>query len=156
MVITHEAHEANSQAWSGVNTTADVSTYLKIFFPAITDDAVQQALNLYPESGYTSPGLRFADMKQSFDLTAHNLAVTNALKNQTWNGLVALGGATHGTDQSYYCTLPSPTPDKPILTFIEQGIAPTPFPPLPPRAAWPAARAATPPPAPPPADPHPA
>ncbi|KAE9046369.1 hypothetical protein PR001_g1628 [Phytophthora rubi] len=31
-----------------------------------------------------------------------NLALTNALKNETWNAEVALGAATHGTDQSYY------------------------------------------------------
>ncbi|KAG6975298.1 hypothetical protein JG688_00002528 [Phytophthora aleatoria] len=31
----------------------------------------------------TSAGLRFADMKQSLDLTAKNLALTNALKNAT-------------------------------------------------------------------------
>ncbi|KUJ24458.1 carboxylesterase family protein-like protein [Mollisia scopiformis] len=101
VVISHELHEGNSQAWSGVNTTADVSTYLKIFFPAITDDVVDEILSLYPEEDYASPGLRFADMKQSFDLTAHNLALTQAMKNQTWNAMVALGGATHGTDQSY-------------------------------------------------------
>lgn len=41
-------------------------------------------------------------MKQSFDLTAHNLAATHAMKNNTWNAQVALGSATHGTDQSYY------------------------------------------------------
>jgi hypothetical protein len=92
----------NSMPWSGVNTTEDVATYLKIFFPAITNDVVQQTLEYYPEADYVSPGLRFSDMKQSFDLTAHNLAVTQALNNQTWNGLVALGAATHGTDQSYY------------------------------------------------------
>ncbi|KAF2753613.1 carboxylesterase family protein-like protein [Pseudovirgaria hyperparasitica] len=101
-VITHEVHEMNSQDYSGVNTTADVSTYLRIFFPAITDDVVSEALELYPEADYTSPGLRFSDMKQSFDLTAHNLALTQALDNQTWNALVALGAATHGTDQNYY------------------------------------------------------
>lgn len=105
-MITHEQHEANSQAWTGVNTTEDVSTYLSLFFPAITDDVVQALLDLYPESDYSSPGLRFSDMKQSFDLTAHNLALTQALKNQTWNAMVALGSATHGTDQSYYCKSP--------------------------------------------------
>ncbi|KAF4554992.1 Carboxylesterase-like protein 4 [Elsinoe fawcettii] len=102
LVITHEQHEANSQSYSGVNTTDDVAKYLKIFFPAIEDTIVQQALSLYPESSYSSPGLRFADMKQNFDLTAHNLAVTHALNNKTWNAIVALGSATHGTDQSYY------------------------------------------------------
>lgn len=80
-----------------------MATYLRIFFPAITNDVVDEALALYPEADYSSPGLRFADMKQSFDLTAHNLAVTQALNNQTWNAMVALGEATHGTDQSYYC-----------------------------------------------------
>lgn len=102
LVITHEQHEANSAAWSGVNTTEDVSTYLRIFFPAITDDIINELLELYPESDYSSPGLRFSDMKKSFDLVAHNLAVTQALDNNTWNAMVALGSATHGTDQSYY------------------------------------------------------
>ncbi|OCL02770.1 alpha/beta-hydrolase [Glonium stellatum] len=102
LVITHEQHEANSAAWSGVNTTEDVSTYLRIFFPAITDDVINKLLELYPESEYSSPGLRFSDMKQSFDLTAHNLAVTQALGNKTWNAMVALGAATHGTNQNYY------------------------------------------------------
>ncbi|KAL3418750.1 carboxylesterase family protein (secreted protein) protein [Phlyctema vagabunda] len=102
VVISHEQHEANGQAYTGVDTTEDVSTYLKIFFPSITDDIVEEALSLYPEADYTSPGLRFADMKQSFDLTAHNLALTQAMDNQTWNAMVALGSATHGTDQSYY------------------------------------------------------
>lgn len=103
MVITHEQHEANSQAYSGVDTTDDVAAYLRVFFPVITDDVVQKILDFYPESDYTSPGLRFADMKQSFDLTAHNLAATHAMNNQTWNAMIALDSATHGTDQSYYC-----------------------------------------------------
>ncbi|GKT43534.1 lipase 1 [Colletotrichum spaethianum] len=102
VVATHEQHEANSQAYTGVNTTEDVATYLRIFFPAIDDSIVDEILALYPADDYTSPGLRFADMKQHFDLTAHNLALTHALNNQTWNGLVALDSATHGTDQSYY------------------------------------------------------
>lgn len=58
MVISHELHEANGQAWSGVNTTADVSTYLKIFFPSITDGVVQQILDLYPESQSRTPFFR--------------------------------------------------------------------------------------------------
>ncbi|KUF83785.1 Pectinesterase [Phytophthora nicotianae] len=101
-VISHEQHEANSQAYSGVDTQEDVSTYLRIFFPAITDDVIEELLELYPESDYESAGLRFADMKQSFDLTGKNLALTHALNNQTWNAEVALDSATHGTDQSYY------------------------------------------------------
>ncbi|KAE9309974.1 hypothetical protein PR003_g20380 [Phytophthora rubi] len=101
-VISHELHEANSQAYDGVDTQEDVSTYLRIFFPAITDDVVEELLALYPEDDYESAGLRFADMKQSFDLTGKNLALTHALNNQTWNAEVALSTATHGTDQSYY------------------------------------------------------
>lgn len=101
-VITHEEHEANGQAWSGVNTTEDVSTYLRIFFPAIADAQAEEALVLYPEDDYESPGLRFSDMKQHFDLTAHNMAFTHAMSNQTWNGMVQIDQATHGTDQSYY------------------------------------------------------
>lgn len=103
MVLSHEQHEANSQAYSGVDTEDDVATYLRIFFPAIADEVVDEALALYPEDDYTSAGLRFADMKQHFDLTAHNLAATQALNNKTWNAMVALDQATHGTDQSYYC-----------------------------------------------------
>jgi len=102
IVLSHEQHEANSQAYSGVDTQDDVATYLRIFFPAITDDVVDELLELYPESDYTSAGLRFADMKQSLDLTAKNLALTHALGNATWNAEVALDQATHGTDQSYY------------------------------------------------------
>ncbi|CZR65404.1 related to triacylglycerol lipase [Phialocephala subalpina] len=101
-VITHEQHEENGRAYAGVNTTEDISTLLRVFFPVITDDVVEEILELYPESDYSSPGLRFSDIKQSFELTAHNLAVTQALNNRTWNAMVALGEATHGTDQSYY------------------------------------------------------
>lgn len=102
-MITHEKHENNSQAWPGVNTTSDISKELRLFFPSITGDVISKLLELYPESNYSSPGLQFADMKQSFDMTAHDYALTRALKNQTWNGMVDLGKATHGTDQSYYC-----------------------------------------------------
>ncbi|KAG1712350.1 hypothetical protein DVH05_000097 [Phytophthora capsici] len=101
-VISHELHEANSQAYDGVDTQEDVSTYLRIFFPGISDDAVETLLALYPEDDYESAGLRFADMKQSFDLTAKDIALTHALNNQTWNAQVALGAATHGVDQNYY------------------------------------------------------
>ncbi|KAJ8579073.1 hypothetical protein ON010_g127 [Phytophthora cinnamomi] len=101
-VISHEQHEANSQAYTGVDDADDIPTELRIFFPSITDDVIDELLELYPEEDYTSAGLRFADMKQSLDLTAKNLALTNALKNETWNAEVALSTATHGTDQSYY------------------------------------------------------
>uniref|UniRef100_H3GQ42 Carboxylesterase type B domain-containing protein n=1 Tax=Phytophthora ramorum TaxID=164328 RepID=H3GQ42_PHYRM len=101
-VISHEQHEANSQAYTGVDDADDIPTELRIFFPSITDDVIDELLELYPEDDYSSAGLRFADMKQSLDLTAKNLALTNALQNSTWNAEVALSTATHGTDQSYY------------------------------------------------------
>jgi carboxylesterase type B len=42
LVLSHELHEANSMAYSGVNTTEDVSKELRIFFPSITDDIVEK------------------------------------------------------------------------------------------------------------------
>ncbi|CAG7949948.1 unnamed protein product [Penicillium salamii] len=102
LIITHEQHENNGSPTSGVNTTADVEAELRAFFPAITDDVVEEIIEAFPASDYTSPGYRFADMKQSFDLTAHDYALTRALDNNTWNAMVALEQATHGTDQSYY------------------------------------------------------
>lgn len=101
-VITHELHEVNGMAWPGVDTDDDVATYLRIFFPSITDAQVDTILALYPADDYESPGLRFNDIKQNFDLTAHNMAFTHALDNQTWNAMVEIGQSTHGTDQSYY------------------------------------------------------
>ncbi|KAF2143509.1 uncharacterized protein K452DRAFT_297234 [Aplosporella prunicola CBS 121167] len=100
-VISHEQHEANSQAYTGINTSEDVAAYLHIFFPAITND-VDEILDLYPEPNYSSPGLPFADIKQSFDLAAKDLAVIQALQSQTWNAMVALDTAINGTGQNYY------------------------------------------------------
>ncbi|KAE9331666.1 hypothetical protein PF008_g15311 [Phytophthora fragariae] len=40
-VISHELHEANSQAYDGVDSQEDVSTNLRIFFSGIADDAVE-------------------------------------------------------------------------------------------------------------------
>ncbi|KAJ5101922.1 hypothetical protein NUU61_004144 [Penicillium alfredii] len=102
LVISHEQHENNGSPTSGVNTTADVRRELRTFFPGITEDAVNDIMALYPASDYASPGYRFADMRQSFDLTAHNYALTRALNNNTWTARCSLGSATHGTDQSYY------------------------------------------------------
>lgn len=101
-VVTHELHEVNGNAWAGVDTDDDVAAELRVFFPSITDAQVDAALALYPAADYASPGLRFADMKQSFDLTAHNMALTHALDNKTWNAMVEIDQSTHGTDQSYY------------------------------------------------------
>ncbi|KAJ5312577.1 hypothetical protein N7508_003407 [Penicillium antarcticum] len=102
LVITHEEHENNGSPTSGVNTTADIRSELRSFFPAITDDVIDEIFKLYPESNYSSAGYRFADMRQSFDLTAHDYALTRALNNNTWNAEVSLDQAVHGTDQSYY------------------------------------------------------
>ncbi|CAI5714392.1 unnamed protein product [Peronospora effusa] len=101
-VITHEQHEANSLAYDGINNEKDISTHLRIFFPTITDDVIEELLELYPEGDYESAGLRFSDMKQSFDSTSKVMALTHALNNQTWSAEAALGTATHGTDQKYY------------------------------------------------------
>lgn len=102
LVITHEEHENNGSPTSGVSTVADVRNELRVFFPAITDDVIEEIMDIFPASDYSSPGYRFADMRQSFDLTAHDYALTRALNNNTWNAMVALEQATHGTDQSYY------------------------------------------------------
>jgi hypothetical protein len=59
-------------------------------------------LALYPEANYTSAGLRFSDIAQSIEITGRNLAVTNALGNNTWNAENMILPATHFTDQAYY------------------------------------------------------
>ncbi|KAF7930442.1 uncharacterized protein EAE98_004842 [Botrytis deweyae] len=100
---THELHEKNSDVISGINSTADVADKIRMYSPGITDTVISEILALYPENDYASPGLRFSDIEQSFELTSHNLALTNGLHNQTWNATVTLGEATHGTDQDYYC-----------------------------------------------------
>ena len=102
LVITHEQHEANSVPYAGVTTESDVINQLHIFFPGISDDVVQQFLTLYPASDYASQGLRFADMYQSLHHTSHDLALTHALKNQTWNAYIQIPPAKHGSDQPYY------------------------------------------------------
>ncbi|ETM97860.1 hypothetical protein PPTG_19955, partial [Phytophthora nicotianae INRA-310] len=56
-VISHEQHEANSQAYSGVDDVDDIPKELRIFFPSITDDVIDELLELYPEDDYTSAGL---------------------------------------------------------------------------------------------------
>ncbi|KAB8300403.1 hypothetical protein EYC80_000581 [Monilinia laxa] len=102
LVITHELHERNTKIPNGVNISSDIPPNLRIYFPSITNDVIDEILLLYPSADYASESLRFADILQSLDLTAHNLALTAALKNQTWNAMAALGNATHGTDQNYY------------------------------------------------------
>ena len=71
-MITYELHENNGSPTSGVNTTADVEAELRVFFPAITDDAIQEIMEAFPESDYTSRGYRFADIRQSFYLASHD------------------------------------------------------------------------------------
>lgn len=133
LVITHEQHENNGSPTSGVSTVADVEAELRAFFPAITDDVVEEIMEAFPASDYSSPGYRFADMRQSFDLTAHDYALTRALDNNTWNAMVALEQATHGTDQSYYCETSrgikiSEKFNETNKHSNKQGTAPTPFP----------------------------
>ncbi|KAI9647017.1 hypothetical protein NHQ30_005019 [Ciborinia camelliae] len=102
LVITHELHEINHKLPNGVNTSSDIPPHLKLYFPSITDGITNEIEALYPSTDYASEALRFADIDQDFELVAHNYALTSALHNQTWNAMVALGGATHGTDQNYY------------------------------------------------------
>ncbi|QSZ35471.1 hypothetical protein DSL72_008341 [Monilinia vaccinii-corymbosi] len=102
LVITHELHERNNRLPSGINSSSDIPPYLRLYFPSITNDVIDEILRLYPSTDYASESHRLADILQSLDLTAHNFALTEALKNQTWNAMVALDNATHGTDQNYY------------------------------------------------------
>ncbi|TGO41501.1 hypothetical protein BHYA_0021g00440 [Botrytis hyacinthi] len=81
LVITHELHEKNSDVTGGINSTADVADKIRMYFPGITNTIINEILALFPESDYASPGLRFSDIEQSFELTSHNLALTNGLHN---------------------------------------------------------------------------
>ncbi|KAG6606502.1 Para-nitrobenzyl esterase [Phytophthora cinnamomi] len=114
-VLTHEQHEYNTVAYTGVESEEDIVTTLRVLFPAITDDVIEELLELYPAADYASAGLRFNDMQQSAQVTSKNLGLTYALGNQTWNGEVGISPAKHGTDQSYYFystyTLSIPTND---------------------------------------------
>ncbi|ETP48203.1 hypothetical protein F442_06013 [Phytophthora nicotianae P10297] len=87
-VISHEQHEANSQAYSGVDDVDDIPTELRIFFPSITDDVIVNCWSFI--------------QKTTTLVLVYEPRATNALKNTTWNAECALGSATHGADQSYY------------------------------------------------------
>ncbi|KAJ8068729.1 hypothetical protein OCU04_002427 [Sclerotinia nivalis] len=102
LVITHELHEINRRLPAGVNSSSDIGPHLQLYFPSITEDIINEIEDLYPSTDYQSEGLRFADIDQDFELVAHNYALTEALNNQTWNAMVALGVASHGMDQNYY------------------------------------------------------
>ncbi|PYH70843.1 esterase [Aspergillus vadensis CBS 113365] len=102
LVISHERHEENSQSSNTVTSAADIAAELQMYFPAITDDVIEEILELYPASHYANAGYRLSDIRQGFDMTGKNLALTQALHNETWNAIVNLGEATHGTDQTYY------------------------------------------------------
>ncbi|KAL4923081.1 uncharacterized protein BDV17DRAFT_296689 [Aspergillus undulatus] len=102
VVISHERHEENSQNPSTVTTEADIVAELQLYFPAITKDVIDEILRLYPASHYASAGYRLADIRQGFDMTGKNLALTQAMHNETWNAIVNLEEATHGPDQYYY------------------------------------------------------
>lgn len=123
IVVTHELHEINAAAVSGVSTEDDIRKYLRIFLPAITDAMIDEVLDLYPAENYASSGLRFADIEQSFEHTSKDYAITQAFNNQTWNAVVALNSASHGVDQNYYfyrtyniTDLPAATTALPIVT----------------------------------------
>lgn len=77
---------------------------------------------LYPEEQYASAGLRFADIAQSIEITARNLAVTHALGNDTWNAEVTIPPATHMTDQAYYWYAPSKLPMRPGPPHPEEKV----------------------------------
>lgn len=102
VVITHQQHESNGSPYPGVSTEADVINKIQLFFPGISADALQQILTLYPSSSYSSQGLRFADIYQSFHHTAKDIALTHALGNATWNGYMQIPPSTHGMDTAYY------------------------------------------------------
>ncbi|EGZ09277.1 hypothetical protein PHYSODRAFT_249859 [Phytophthora sojae] len=114
-VLTHEQHEYNTVAYTGVESEADIVTTLRVLFPAIADDAIEELLELYPAEDYANAGLRFNDMQQSAQVTSKNLGLTYALGNQSWNAEVGISPAKHGTDQSHYFystyTLSIPTND---------------------------------------------
>ncbi|KAG7399930.1 hypothetical protein PHYBOEH_007616 [Phytophthora boehmeriae] len=102
VVLSHARHEFNSVAHTSVDTEEDIPTTLRDIFPAISDKAIEQILKLHPADDYESAGIRFADMKQSYEVSSKNLALTNSMQNATWNAEVGLSPAVHGTDQSYY------------------------------------------------------
>ncbi|PYH91981.1 alpha/beta-hydrolase [Aspergillus ellipticus CBS 707.79] len=91
-----------------VADTYEAQLYQKRFnftgpvFPAITDDVIAEILKLYPAHRYPDEGYRLSDIRQSFDLTGKDLALTQALHDETWNSIVNQDDATHGTDQYYY------------------------------------------------------
>ncbi|PNS20315.1 Secreted lipase [Sphaceloma murrayae] len=101
-VITHNQHESATVPWGGVSTEADVINTIRIYFPGISDDAIQQILALYPAEDYSSQAFRFSYIYEGFHHTAHGLALTHALKNQTWNAYVQIPPSTHGSDLPLY------------------------------------------------------
>ncbi|KAG2789834.1 hypothetical protein JG687_00018584 [Phytophthora cactorum] len=44
---------------------------------------------MYPAEDYESAGLRFNDIRQSYEVTAKNYGLSNALNNETWNAEIA-------------------------------------------------------------------
>ena len=102
VMLGHSAHESNSQAQSGVEDEASYRAEFRVIFPAISDWAIDQIAAAYPESDYSSQGLRFADAKQNYDIAGKVLPITNAYNNQTYTYINYLGTATHGSDQTYW------------------------------------------------------
>ncbi|KAI9991064.1 hypothetical protein PInf_018685 [Phytophthora infestans] len=102
VVLTHEQHEFNSVAYDGIETEGDIFATFRVLFPSLTGDIIQDLLDMYPAEDYESAGLRFNDIRQSYEITAKNYGLCNALNNETWNAEIAISPAKHGTDQSYY------------------------------------------------------
>ncbi|KAF4033237.1 Carboxylesterase family [Phytophthora infestans] len=95
-------HEFNSVAYDGIETEGDIFATFRVLFPSLTGDIIQDLLDMYPAEDYESAGLRFNDIRQSYEITAKNYGLCNALNNETWNAEIAISPAKHGTDQSYY------------------------------------------------------
>ncbi|OJZ81345.1 hypothetical protein ASPFODRAFT_223016 [Aspergillus luchuensis CBS 106.47] len=75
LVISYERHEENSQSSSSVTSAANIVAELQMYFPAITEDVVEEIPKLYPASHYANAGYRLSDIRQGFDMTGKNLAL---------------------------------------------------------------------------------
>ncbi|ETN20723.1 hypothetical protein PPTG_21355 [Phytophthora nicotianae INRA-310] len=102
VVLTHARHEFNSVAYDGIKTEEDIFATFRVLFPALTENIIHELLEMYPAADYESAGLRFNDIRQSYEVTAKNYGLCNALNNETWNAEIAISPAKHGTDQTYY------------------------------------------------------
>ncbi|RAH52033.1 hypothetical protein BO85DRAFT_464296 [Aspergillus piperis CBS 112811] len=130
VVTSHERHEENSHSSSYVTSAADIAAELQMYFPSITEDVVEEILKLYPASRYANAGYRFADIRQGFDMTGKNLALTQALHNEMWNGItyywyniysnVPTNGLTSSSSSSVNVTV-ARTMQQYLLAFVLTG-----------------------------------